>query len=408
MEKYNKYHQSLEINCCDKLPKPKVKNNCCCEGMKLPSHDNKIEVLIRQLTKEVKELMKTTEARLLCQNKKIDETMVYIKNNLSNALRNLLNSMLESGQLEDLITGVVANSIEVLENDVDNLKNDMTQVKSQVTTNTNDIINLKGNKLEFKTYSDDNINNKFLNIEFDTEYINDSIVYITKVKNLDKLSVLPTNGIPSSDVYLNRTDIMNYAKNNNEYDLYINGGMSGIYIFDGIVNNTSRLDCPYYLGFTSKNEMKFYNGLKNDFSLDNLINDGIVNCLSGFSPLVVNHNAFDFSDITDLSGTSEIAQNFSDSLPVKHPRQIIGQDDDNNFYIFSIMGRFNNSDGFNYYEMQNYCLSKGLKNAFNLDGGGSMQTVYNKNYIFYPSQELDTNIDRIVPSCIGFKLKEVE
>ena len=408
MEKYNKYHQSLEINCCDKLPKPKVKNNCCCEGMKLPSHDNEIEVLIRQLTKEVKDLLKTTEARLLCQNKKIDETMVYIKNNLSNALRNLLNSMLESGQLEDLITGVVANSIEVLENDVENLKSDMTQVKSQVTTITNDVINLKGNKLEFKTYSDDNINNKFLNIEFDTDYINDSIVYITKVKNLDKLSVLPTNGIPSSDVYLNRTDIMNYAKNNNEYDLYINGGMSGIYIFDGIVNNTSRLDCPYYLGFTSKNEMKFYNGLKNDFSLDDLINDGIVNCLSGFSPLVVDNNAFDFTDITDLSNTSEIAQNFEDSLPVKHPRQIIGQDDDNNFYIFSIMGRFNNSDGFNYYEMQDYCLSKGLKNAFNLDGGGSMQTVYNKNYIFYPSQELDTNIDRIVPSTIGFKLKEVE
>lgn len=410
MEKYNKYHESLEIECCDNKnkSKAKVKNNCCCEGMKLPSHDNKIEVLIRQLTKEVKELMKTTEARLLCQNKKIDETMVYIKNNLSNALRNLLNSMLESGQLEDLITGVVANSIEVLENDVDNLKNDMTQVKSQVTTITNDIINLKGNKLEFKTYSDDNINNKFVNIEFDTEYVNDSIVYITKVKNLDKLSVLPTNGNPSQDVYTNRIDIMNYAKNHDEYDLYINGGMSGIYIFDGIVNNTSRLDCPYYLGFNSNNEMKFYNGLKNDFSLDNLINDDIVNCLSGFSPLVVNNNPFDFTDITDLSSTSEIAQNFLDSLPVKHPRQIIAQDDDNNFYIFSIMGRFNNSEGFNYYEMQNYCLSKGLKNAFNLDGGGSMQTVYNKNYIFYPSQELDTNIDRIVPSTIGFKLKEVE
>ena len=409
MEKYNKYHESLDIYCCDKkvVNKPKVNNNCC-GGMKLPSHDNEIEILIRQLTKEVKELLKTTEARLLCQNKKIDETMVYIKNNLSNALRNLLNSMLESGQLEDLITGVVANSIEVLENDVDNLKNDMTQVKSQVTTNTNDIMNLKGNKLEFNTYSDENINSKFLDVEFNTEYVNDSIVYITKIKNLDKLSVLPTNGNPSQDVYTNRIDVMSYAKNHDEYDLYINGGMSGIYIFDGIVNITSRLDCPYYLGFTSKNEMKFYNGLKNDFSLDNLINDGIVNCLSGFSPLVVNNNAFDFTDITDLSSTSEIAQNFLDSLPVKHPRQIIGQDDDNNFYIFSIMGRFNNSEGFNYYEMQDYCLSKGLKNAFNLDGGGSMQTVYNKNYIFYPSQELDTNIDRIVPSTIGFKLKEVE
>lgn len=409
MEKYNKYHESLDIDCgCDKPKVIKKNNDCCCEGMSLPSHDNEIEILIRQLKKEVRELLKTTEARLLCQNKKIDETMVYIKNNLSNALRDLLNSMLESGQLEDLITGVVANSIEVLENDVENLKTDMTQAKAQITNNTNDIVNLKGNKLEFKTYSEDNINNKFVNIEFDTEYVNDSIVYITKVKNLDKLSVLPTNGNPSADVYTNRIDIMSYANTHDNYDLYINGGMSGIYIFDGIINQTSRLDCPYYLGFTSDNTMKFYNGLKNDFSIDNLLNDDIVNCLSGFSPLVVNHNAFDFSDITDLSGTSEIAQNFSDSLPVKHPRQIIGQDDDNNFYIFSIMGRFNNSKGFNYQEMVNYCLSKDLKNAFNLDGGGSMQTVYNKSYIFYPSQELDTNIDRIVPSCIGFRLKESE
>ena len=43
----------------------------------------------RKLTKEVKELMKSTEARLLCQDKKIAETMVYIKNNLSNAIQNL-------------------------------------------------------------------------------------------------------------------------------------------------------------------------------------------------------------------------------------------------------------------------------------------------------------------------------
>ena len=47
MEKYNKYHESLNIDCCDKeINKPKVKNNCCCDGINLPSHDNEIEVLI--------------------------------------------------------------------------------------------------------------------------------------------------------------------------------------------------------------------------------------------------------------------------------------------------------------------------------------------------------------------------
>ena len=72
------------------------------------------------------------------------------------------------------------------------------------------------------------------------------------------------------------------------------------------------------------------------------------------------------------------------------------------------MGRFNNSEGMNYYEMQQYLLSKGVKNGFNCDGGGSMQTIVNKNYVFYPSQELDTNVDRIVPTTLGFELKEVE
>lgn len=407
MEKYNKYHESLDIDCGCNNPKPKKSSNCC-GGINLPSHDNEIEILIRQLKKEVNELMKTTQAKLLCQDKKIAETMVYIKNNLSNALRILLNSMLESGQLEDLITGVVSDTIEILEHDVDVLKQDMLQVKAQQTVNSNDIVNLKGNKLEIDKYSDSNIFTKFLNIDVETDYVNDSIVYITKIKDIDKLSCLPTNGDVTGDVYLNRTNIIDYAKNNNNYDLYINAGMSGIYIFDGTTNTTTRLDCPYYCGFNSNNDMKFYNGLVNDFNIDTMLNDDIVNCFSGFSPLIVNHEAFDFTDITDLAGTNQIAQNFADSLPVKHPRQILAQDDDNNFYIFSIMGRFNNSKGMNYYEMQDYLMTKGLKNAFNCDGGGSMQTVFNKNYIFEPSQELDTNVDRIVPSTLGFRLKEVD
>ena len=136
MEKYNKYHESLDIDCGCNNPKPKKSSNCC-GGINLPSHDNEIEILIRQLKKEVNELMKTTQAKLLCQDKKIAETMVYIKNNLSNALRILLNSMLESGQLEDLITGVVSDSIEILEHDVDVLKQDMLQVKAQQTVNSN-------------------------------------------------------------------------------------------------------------------------------------------------------------------------------------------------------------------------------------------------------------------------------
>ena len=115
-----------------------------------------------------------------------------------------------------------------------------------------------------------------------------------------------------------------------------------------------------------------------------------------------------YTSINNLYGSNQIATAFIDSLPVKHPRQLIAQDDDNNFTIFSIMGRFNNCEGFNYQEMKSYFLSKGFKNVFSADGGGSTQTIINKNNVFYPTQELDTNTYREVPSVLCFKLKEVE
>lgn len=390
-------------------------NKYCCGGESLPSNSNEIEILIRQLKREVEKLMQTTEARLLCQNKKIDETMVYIKNNLSNALRELIDSMIQSGEIDEIIKSTVEQAIIVIEADIEDLKGkvnknteDISAIGTNLTTVNSNIKELQRNKLDFEEYEDSEINSKFQNIEISTEYANDSIIYITKIKNLEKLSCLPTNGEPEDNIQDNRTSIMNYAKAHNDYDLYMNSGMNGIQIFDGVVNETTRLDCPYYCGFKANNDMVFHNGLTETITSEELLEEGIVNMFSGFAPIIREHELVDYSDIEALYGTNSIATAFIDSLPVKHPRQLLGQDDDNNFYIFSIMGRFNNSTGFNYEEMQSYFLSKGLKNVFSCDGGGSMQTVYNKEYIFYPSQELDTNEDRIVPTCIGFKIKEVE
>lgn len=141
MEKYNKYHESLDIDCgCNKpKPKPKINNDCCCGGINLPSHDNEIDVLIRQLKREVKELMKTTQAKLLCQDKKIAETMVYIKNNLSNAIRNLLDSMLESGEIEEMLKSIILDNVNTLQNEIDELKDITTLNTNNIAINTNDI-----------------------------------------------------------------------------------------------------------------------------------------------------------------------------------------------------------------------------------------------------------------------------
>ena len=113
MENYNKYNETLDIDCCNKKTTARTvkSSSSCCGGESLPSYNNEIEVLINQLKREVKKLMKNTEAKLLCQDKKIAETMVYIKNNLSNSIRTLLDSMLESGELDEIITDTVLDSI---------------------------------------------------------------------------------------------------------------------------------------------------------------------------------------------------------------------------------------------------------------------------------------------------------
>ena len=137
MEKYNKYHESLEIDCCNgKKPLPK-KKDCCCEG--LPSHDNQLEILVKQLKREVKELMKTTTSQLLCQDKKIAETMVYIKNNLSNSIRTLLDDMLADGELEDIITETISDSITEIQDDITKLETDVHNIKDNIKELEEDI-----------------------------------------------------------------------------------------------------------------------------------------------------------------------------------------------------------------------------------------------------------------------------
>lgn len=409
MENYNKYRESLDIdcNCKNRPPKPQNKN-CGCGGVDMKSKDNTIEVLIKQLQREVKKLMEETQTKLLCQDKQIAECCTYIKNNLSNYLRDLIDAMELSGELDEIIKSVINDMLTEMETEVDQIKEDVTQLQSDVAKDKQDIKELQDNKLEFKKYEDFEIDSKFKNIEISTEYYNDALIYKTKIKNINKLAVLPTNGNVTKNILTDRTNIIDYAKTNNIYDLFINCGMNGTYIFDGIINETTRLDCPYYCGFDNNNEMSFYNGLVEEINPYNLLSDGIKNLFPGFSPIIVNHELFDLTEITDLAATNEIARSFSEGLNVKHPRQIIAQDDDNNFTIFSVMGRFNNCIGLSYPEMQAYFQNKNYKNVFNCDGGGSTQTIYNKDYIFYPSQELDTNIDRIVPSTIGFQIKEVE
>ena len=82
----------------------------------LKIESNELEILVRQLQKEVDTLSKTTEATLLKHDGKIAELCLYIKENLSNELRTLLDTMVSTGELNEIIDSVISNDMELLKN----------------------------------------------------------------------------------------------------------------------------------------------------------------------------------------------------------------------------------------------------------------------------------------------------
>ena len=99
-----------------------MSNNCLYEeGCSLPSSDNSLELLVAELQREITELANDTEYKLLQHDGKIAEMCVYIKQNLSNELRILLDGMKLSGELDTLIT----STITTLQPQIDNINNNV-------------------------------------------------------------------------------------------------------------------------------------------------------------------------------------------------------------------------------------------------------------------------------------------
>lgn len=81
--------------------------NCYEGGCSLPSSSNELEILVRQIKREVTKLVNETEAKLLLHDGKIAEMCKYIKDNLSNSIRELLDSMIVSGELDEIILSTI-------------------------------------------------------------------------------------------------------------------------------------------------------------------------------------------------------------------------------------------------------------------------------------------------------------
>jgi hypothetical protein len=120
-----------------------------------------------------------------------------------------------------------------------------------------------------------------------------------------------------------------------------------------------------------------------------LVGNGIVSAVCGFIPIIVDYNAVPQSEWNSVSHYTENAQ-----------RQIIGQWGNGDYAIITCEGRgFHNSDGWTIAEAQTICRKHGLKFAYNLDGGGSTETMLGLKPV---NTIYENTTGRIVPTFIVF------
>ena len=79
-------------------------NDCIFDSCNLSSESNCDDLTNEELKKMVQTLLNTTTAKMLLFEGKLSELCKYIKNNLSNQLRELINDMEHSGELTELIS----------------------------------------------------------------------------------------------------------------------------------------------------------------------------------------------------------------------------------------------------------------------------------------------------------------
>ena len=106
-------------------------------------------------------------------------------------------------------------------------------------------------------------------------------------------------------------------------------------------------------------------------SAADLVSAGAVSVLTAFGPIIVDYEATAEADYPNSNNWSQNAQ-----------RQIIGQFANGDYAIITSEGRdYDNSVGWTIPQAQALCRQLNLKFAFNLDGGGSTETVVGKKQL---------------------------
>lgn len=298
--------------------------DCC-----MKPKDNTSDLILAQLKKELRAFKHDTTTRLLLQDGKIAETCVYIKENLSNYLRDMLATMEDTGELSEIITDLVLSDIAE---------------------------DIKKTNVYFEGITTERL--------FDA--VSSTYYYVTKIPRVDKNGerIYLKMGIANDNPNMNTLEsTLSFAHRKNA-TVCINGGVYdvatkipvGTVIHEGkiLYNRMPEEDKYQFLGIKADGSVNIY---KRGVTAEAMLNDGVIDCTCIFGSLIEQGVSIDQTDER------------------KEPRQSIGFAENGSIIIVTCDGRSSESKGMSYGDLVRIHYNLGSFNAFILDGGGSASTV---------------------------------
>ncbi|MGG4267438.1 phosphodiester glycosidase family protein [Peribacillus simplex] len=139
------------------------------------------------------------------------------------------------------------------------------------------------------------------------------------------------------------------------------GLIKGVQIQEGIIKQDIDGGTSYTLGIKSDNTLVAYPPTT---PAATILNDGCINAITGFFPMINNGVAVDPSIYGVIGNPIE-----------PNPRNVIAQLPNKDIIFLSCEGRTTTNLGMTYADMIRILLARGVSLAYCLDGGGSTQTV---------------------------------
>lgn len=227
-----------------------------------------------------------------------------------------------------------------------------------------------------------------------TPYIVVKIPHVDNVGNVVKLK----NGFAHDEYSLTDKEVpRSFRKRHKNATVIINaapwdtntGELKGRFIQDGVVLDGSTSGGKETLGVDANGKLKSY---PNSVPTQKLIDDGVVNAIGGYFPLVVGGKDYDYTSLY---------KPVYPNMNTKRPRQVIAQMANLDILVFTFDGKTSQSEGLTLEETVKIIKTFDVDFAFNLDGGGSNATIVNGMMMNSPIDE-DRN-ERAVPNFLYFE-----